>query len=294
MMAASGQSGRDLAAPARAPRIGELLVRRGILSLHQAGEVAQSHVELGIRFGEAAVRLGYISQAQLDAVLRLQLKTPMVAEPASVSPELFSFHDPHSVAAEDVRKLRNVLLQRWFQARDGGSAITLIGPSRGDGRSIVAANLAIAFAQLGKRTLLIDGDMRRPRQHDLFGLPNARGLADYLAGSTDDAVHYYLPQLPVLTVIPAGTPDASAEDLLLRPQLASLFEIALATFEVVLIDTPAGTSGIDYQILSGAARAAMLVARRKSTDLRHSARMLNECEEAGVKIVGGMMFDGGR
>ncbi|WP_174273139.1 polysaccharide biosynthesis tyrosine autokinase [Sphingomonas bacterium] len=279
---------------AQRTRIGELLVSHGLMTLEQAGRAAQHSVENNIRFGEAAVALGFVSQADVETMLQMQLAAPTISAPAKVgAPELFALNAPETEKAEDMRALRNSLTLRWFQHPEGARTLAVISPGRSDGRSLVAANLAVSFAQVGVRTLLIDADMRNPRQHELFGLDNRSGLSGYLNARGEDAAHYYIPELETLTVIPVGKLPPSPQELLLRPTLASLIEAVSLNFEVVVVDTPAASIGSDYQIVASATRGALLVGQKGATRTRDARRMLDTCRDVGVKVVGGVLLEAG-
>ncbi|NIJ08065.1 chain length determinant protein tyrosine kinase EpsG [Sphingomonas vulcanisoli] len=292
MTGSSLANSRSSAVPTtQRPRIGELLISQGLLTLEQAGLAAQRSIEQGLRFGEAAVSLGFVAQSDVESALAMQVETLTIAAPATIAPEIFAFHDPESDKAEDMRALRNALTLRWFQHDEGARTLAVISPARGDGRSLVAANLAVSFAQVGVRTLLIDADMRHPRQHLLFGLDNRQGLSGYLNDKSEDAAHYYIPELESLTIIPVGKLPPSPQELLLRPTLASLVEAVSLNFEVVLIDTPAASVGSDYQIVASAARGVLMVGTRLQTRTRAVSHMLDTCQDIGVKTVGGVLVE---
>ena len=100
---------------------------------------------------------------------------------------------------------------RWFDAETGHKALAVVSPDAGEGRSFIAANLAVVFSQLGERTLLIDADLRNPSQHQLFRLPNKLGLSSILAGRAElEETVTRIPGLIDVSVMPAGaTPNLS-------------------------------------------------------------------------------------
>ena len=120
-----------------------------------------------------------------------------------------------------MRALRSQLMFGWM--RDSKRrALTIISPERGEGRSWLAANLATLFAQAGFRTLLIDADLRSPRQHDLFNVANSPVLAAMLAGQANsDAMHKVHEKLR-LFLIPAGLTVPNPQELLSRPFFGAL------------------------------------------------------------------------
>src|SRR5207253_11148190 len=107
------------------------------------------------------------------------------------------------------------------------------------GRSFIAANLAVVFAQLGQRTLLIDADLRNASQHRLFGVDNRLGLSAVLSGRADasEAIQR-VAAVPNLSLLPAGALPPSPQDLLARPAFAILLDEVAADADLVLLDCP--------------------------------------------------------
>ena len=154
-----------------------------------------------------------------------------------VDPRLCVFHKPRSTEAEAFRGLRTSLLLS-VQGK-GIRLIQVTSPHMGDGKSTMAANLAIAIAQSGKRTLLIDGDMRRPRVHEVFALKRVEpGLATVLNGRalvTDAIQETFVDNLFVMT---AGNRPDNPSELLSSPALLETFTELRSMFDMVIIDTP--------------------------------------------------------
>jgi Mrp family chromosome partitioning ATPase len=150
-------------------RIGQLLQQAGMLTADNAERVARTQHELGLRFGEAALRLGLVNQDDIDAAIARQFAYPFIARGDSVlSPKLVAAFDPAGVHGDTLRAIRSQLLLRWFGT--GQHALVISGLGIGDASSVLAANLALVFAQLGQRTLLVDANMRHGVQDVLFGL----------------------------------------------------------------------------------------------------------------------------
>ena len=168
-------------APRVARTLGAILIDSGQLQPEDAERVLQYQKQHNLRFGEAAVRLGLISEADIQFALSRQFayaylrKTPGEARP--LSDELVAAYQPFSPRVEQLRAIRSQLMLRWFDRAEERQVLTVVGAERGEGRSHLAANLAIVFSQLGERTLLVDADMREPRQHYLFHLENQIGLS---------------------------------------------------------------------------------------------------------------------
>ena len=273
--------------------IGAILVDSGRLKPQDAERILQLQKEEDLRFGEAGIRLGLLTEADILYALSLQFDYPYLPSGPSrpVSEELVAAYRPFSPEGERLRALRSQLQLRWFDEEGKRTELTIVGTGRGEGRSYLAANLAVTFAQLGERTLLIDGDMRAPRQHKLFKLDNHTGLSSLLAGRMQDQVVTFVPGIPGLAVLPAGPVPPNPLELLSRPAFDRIFEQSMATFEVVLIDTPALESGADATLLARFSGAALVTARTNLTRMGSFHDMTAHLQNAGVKVVGSVLVD---
>src|SRR5574340_357997 len=144
--------------------IGKLLQEAGKLKPQDMERVLKLQQEQNLRFGEAAQKLGLVTEADIRQALSQQFEYPYFpAAEASLNSELTAATAPYSKEAEALRSVRSELLLRWFNE---GHKTLAIGSSRADeGASYLAANLAVLFAQMGRKVLLIDANMRQPRQH---------------------------------------------------------------------------------------------------------------------------------
>src|SRR5204863_8706172 len=157
--------------------VGTILVDEDKLTAAEADKVMLLQQSHGMRFGEAAMHLRLISQEDLQRALAKQYDFHYL-EPGTedVSPEVLAAFNPYHPRVEEMRALRTQLMIRWYNPQTGNRALAIVSPGNQEGRSYVAANLAVLFAQLGHRTLLIDADLRNPRQHLLFNLSDRIGL----------------------------------------------------------------------------------------------------------------------
>ncbi len=189
--------------------IGAILADEGKLTPDEIGRVLELQRDTGIRFGEAAVQLRFITDNDVRFALAKQYDFPhLVADVESKgiqpSKELVAAFAPFHPRTEELRALRTQLLIRWYNPQAGRNALVIASPDAGEGRSYVAANLAVVFSQLGARTLLVDADLRKPRQHQIFGLPQGHGLSTLLSGRTEHKAQFPIHGLNRLTVLPAG------------------------------------------------------------------------------------------
>jgi len=266
-------------------RIGKLLLDAGKLTPEDAEKALRLQKDKGLRFGEAAKQLGFITDADIQQALGRQFDYPYLQPgEANFSPELVAAYSPFSSQVEALRGLRTQLMLRWFA--DGHKALAIVGSSAGEGASYTAANLAVVFSQLGERTLLIDADLRTPRQHDIFKLRNRHGLSDALAGKTGLEAIERIPAFVDLSVLPAGTTVPNPQELLGRPALVELLGRLGAHYDVILLDTSPGAMGADAQTVTARAGGALMVARKNYTRLNAAAALKEQLATAGAEVVG--------
>jgi receptor protein-tyrosine kinase len=280
---ASGNGGR---------KIGAILIDEGKLTPDEAERALLFQRQNGLRFGEALVQLGIVTEADVSYALSRQFDYPyLLGGESDISPEVIAAYSPFDSRVEAFRALRTQLTLRWLEAENSSRAFAIVSAARGDGRSYIAANMAVAFAQLGEHTLLIDADMRNPRQHMLFGLDNRSGLSDILSGRGSQQSIQHVPTFRELSVIPSGALPPNPQELLARPYFGRLIDGLAADFSVILVDTPAGGSVADAQFVSKATRAALMVVRRDATHVKAASRLMEDLSAAKVSVVGSAFND---
>jgi len=184
--------------------------------------------------------------------------------------------------------LRSQLILRWFN-NASRRVLAITSAERGEGRSWLAANLATMFAQLGERTLLIDADMRHPRQHRIFNVDNSVGLSALLTGRAGREIARRIhPQLR-LFVLPAGILPPNPQELLARPVFDVILDHFAAQFSLVILDTPAVCETADAQILAANAGSAVMIARRNRTAQTKLASAMEMLTDTGVNVIGSVI-----
>lgn len=281
-------------APRANRSIGAILMDSGALSPEDAERILLLQKEQGLRFGEAAVKLGLLSEADIQYALSRQfsyayLRT--VGDKKPLSDELVAAYQPFSGRVEELRAIRSQLMLRWFDKNEQRQVLTIVGTERGEGRSHLAANLAVVFSQLGERTLLIDADMRFPRQHELFLLQNKVGLSTVLSGRSRDEAIIRITDLAGLYVLPAGPVPPNPLELLSRLNFDEFLIHVRASFDVVIIDTPALNCGEDAAMIAVKTGAALAVARTGETRVAAFNDMVQGFVNAGVAVVGSVLND---
>lgn len=275
--------------------IGAILVEAGRLTDADVEVILQRQAESGQLFGEVGKQLGLLTDADVMHALAQQFQYPYLpAGPTlPVSEEVVAAYLPFSPEGERLRALRSQLQMRWQEASSRRTALTIVGSARGEGRSRLAANLSVVFAQAGQRTLLIDGDMRSPRQHKLFKLePVNQGLSTLLAGRAYEQAVSFTPGIPGLGILPAGPVPPNPVELLSRTTLDRILEQSMSTFDVVIIDTPSLQHGADAMLLARSAGASLAVARTNVTRTNEFRQMVAYMSASGIRVVGSALLDG--
>lgn len=269
--------------------IGAILIDSGRLTPEDAERILRAQKEGGLRFGEAAIRLGLLSDQDIQFALARQFDYPyLIPGESNVSVELVAAYQPFSKQVEALRALRSQLMLRWFNGEPDRKSLVIVSPGRKEGRSYIAANLGVVFSQLGERTLLIDADLRNPRQHALFGLPNRNGLSQILTGRADISAIERIPAFMDFSVLTAGSAPPNPQELLSRPSFASLLEELGHRYDVIIIDSPAYEDGADAQAIAVRARGALVIARNDRSyvgDLRELCENLRQATAAIVGVV---------
>ncbi len=277
--------------------IGARLVRAGLISAADVVRVLQYQREHRLRFGEAAVRMGLISPADMHHALSSQFDYSYLRAsdgPSHISKELLAAHEPFDSSVDQFRAIRSQLMLKWLQQGDHGNVIAVVGAERQEGRSYLAANLAVVFSQAGASTLLIDADLRTPRQCDLFGLDNRIGLSTLLSGRDHEEPIIRIADLNGLFVLPAGPLPPNPLELLSKPALSACLAKVSSSFDLVIIDTPALSVAEDAVLTSVRAGAALAVARSGCTRLPAYSHMVQQLKQSGVALVGSVLNDVGR
>lgn len=275
--------------PAKRPKPATALakVARGMLSEDEIQAVMAHKRKHRMNFVDAARSLKLLNDDEVHRLVALQYGFPYPAvERPQVAAELVAMHAPFSPEAEALRGLRTQLMTRWLATQPARRSLAIVGAERGAGRTFLAANLAIVFAQLGVSTLLVDADLRAPRVHALFGVKGSIGLASLLAGEHDPAVICRSSELPNLAILPAGMAPPNPQELVGRDAFAVLLEELGRRFDIILFDTPATDTCADASLVAARAGGTMLVARKGETRLKRARALASELAAVGSTRVG--------
>lgn len=270
--------------------IGKLLQEAGKLRPEDLARVLSLQQAENLRFGEAAQKLGLVTEDDIRHALSQQFEYPTIpAAEAGLSPELTAATAPYGRQAEALRSVRSELLLRWFK---GGRKSLAIGSARADeGASYLAANLAVLFAQMGRKVLLVDADMRTPRQQGIFNLDNSMGLSDILAERVPSVQVRAVKPFPTLNLLPAGSPPPNPAELLARPAFGALLAGLENTYDIVLVDTAPSQLASDFQLVAARVGGMVVATRRNVSRIRPLTELKDKITMTGAEVVGAVVLD---
>jgi protein-tyrosine kinase len=274
----------------RESSIGRILLDMGKIKPEDAERILRQQKEQGMRFGEAAQSLGLITESDIQQVLARQFDYPYLQSgQGSFAPELVAAYQPFSEQVEILRAIRSQLMLRWFASGHKTLAVASVNP--GEGASLFAANLAVVFSQLGEQTLLVDANLRKPRQRKIFNLTGKQGLSDILAARADLSVVTKIESFIDLSVLQAGTLPPNPQELISRSAFNDLTVTMANQFDVVIYDTCAFSAGADALAIAARAGGVLLVARKNVTSLGEIGAVADQLSRIGAEVVGSVMVD---
>lgn len=195
--------------------------------------------------------------------------------------------DPRSAFAESYRSVRTAL---QFSTESGVPRCLLVtSPSPSEGKSTTALMLAQNFAQLGKRVLVVDADLRNPSLHRVMGVDNGNGLSNYLAGAAKATEVIRDTGIANLAFMPTGPLPPNPAELLMGPKMLSLLRVAADKYDQVIIDGPPVMGLADAPILGNMASGTLLVVEAGGTRLGLARNALKRLLAARAHVIGGLL-----
>lgn len=205
--------------------------------------------------------------------------------------EVIAEHDPKSPISEIFRTLRTNI--QFMNTKGKLKTILVTSTLPGEGKSWVSANLAVTFAQAGKKVVIIDADMRKGRQYTIFGVSPRPGLSNYLSGVLDgeeinEDLSNYIQETEVenLYVISAGNIPPNPSELLIAPQMVSLLDQLKEMCDIIIIDGTPSQLVTDSLILTRLVDSTIIVTAQKHTKKEDLKRVITNIQNVGGKIAG--------
>lgn len=269
----------------------DVLLQLGYLTLEQAERVRAHAAQRGLDFDRAALELGYITPDDLDRAREI-LITSMAQRGTvrrALSDELVVVSDPLGIRSEAVRLLRTQVIAQHIKA--GRRGLAMVSPVAGAGCSNLIANLAVSLSQVGIKTLIVDANLRDPRQHELFGLDReAPGLSSYLSMQVTRPERVVQANvLPSLAVITAGPAVSRPQELLSSRRFRDGVNMLLREYDLVLFDTPPANTSADALTVGAAAGYVIMVARRDHGFFKDISTLVDQLQAARCSLIGSVL-----
>jgi tyrosine-protein kinase Etk/Wzc len=224
--------------------------------------------------------------AQVNAELGLAVlgTVPKIAQP----PRRAKPED----AAEVIESFRGIRLRLQYAFTTNQPLVCgITSPEQGDGKSLVASNLALAFAEAGYRTLLIDADTRRGALHEVFGAQRRPGLIEVLSGEVPRAEVLQPTSQERLSLIPCGGRRTTNPELIASSALPRLLSDLVREFSVIIVDGPPLSAGIDAFAIGAACENTLMILRHSKTDMRMAKTKLALLRRLPLRTVGVVLND---
>lgn len=206
----------------------------------------------------------------------------------TTTPNLVTLTAPRSAAAEAYRTLRTNLI--FSSVEKPVTALLVTSPAQSDDKSTVIANLAVAFAQAGNQTILIDADLRRPAQQDIWGTSSERGLTSMIL---EDGLLATPPlvatSIPNLSLLPTGPLPPIPADVLSSQRMAEVIGVLKARAAYLLFDAPPVLAATDAALLGAKLDGVLLAVKTGSTRRDQLGRARDELERVHVRVLGAVM-----
>jgi receptor protein-tyrosine kinase len=278
-------------------------------------DVHKISAEMGahdLSFAEAALKLGLATPEEIQHAATSGKGGPMVANPSglvelvvrklSASRALVVSHgtevkpgrrltltrEPYSAHSEQIRALRTELQLRC-PPTGKANVIAVLSANHGEGRSQLAAELAISFAQLGARTLLVDADFRHPFQHELFDCENVEGLSQAVEGKAHASSLHPVEGLPEMTLLTAGPVPPNPVELLSDGRFAQRMMQWRDKYAFVVLDTPPISRCSDGLAVAAVAGRVLMVTRAKHTPYRAAKDLLRRLVNTQAQVLGAVV-----
>lgn len=220
---------------------------------------------------------GYVTRPALD--------------PISISTDLVLLSDPESLAAESIRQLRARITAQHLSR--GRRSLAFCSPHADSGCSFIAANVAVGFAQLGIRVLLVNGDMRGPGLDAMFGNAGAGpGLLQHLSGEERAESIVQFDILPSLSLVSSGGVSANAPELLSNARFGDFFNRCLREFDLTIVDAPPANLYAEAQQIAAIAGYAVIVGRSHRTYFNDVSELSRQLVADRVSVVGTILNNG--
>lgn len=200
------------------------------------------------------------------------------------NPDIITVKNPKAPISEAYRTLKTNIQFSAFDNKLQSIMVTSSGP--GEGKSTTASNLAVVMSEGGNKTILIDCDQRKPRQHKVFGVSNQHGLSDILAGKAQFEEAVQQTGVENLDILTTGTRPPNPSELLASSKMQKFVEDLKQKYEYIIIDTPPIIAVTDAQLIASYADGSLLVVASAQAEREAAIKAKELLEKVNAKIIG--------
>ncbi|MFV1951722.1 MAG: polysaccharide biosynthesis tyrosine autokinase [Nitrospinota bacterium] len=277
-------------------KLGDILVKSKKIAPGQIREIIEFQNETGMLFGKAAIKLGLATKKDIDSAISVQFSYPYITNgnininnhiPNTLSKELIAACNPFCQQAEAIRSIRTELLRQGD--KKGLKTISILSAGSGEGRTFLAANLSVAFAQMGASTLLIDLNFRGPRIHELFGKDNSSGISSLIINRATWKQAIKPTPFSSLNIMTSGPIPPNPLEILERRQVQQILKELQETFYVVIVDTPCLLQSTDALVIASMTEGSVLVASEGKTKRADFSHITNKLSSLRTRILGSVL-----
>lgn len=274
---------------ARSQRLGEILIRMGKLTPGQVEHILSVQAKRGESFSRAAKRLRYVRSEDLHIALGVSagfLRADPI--PQKIPHQLVVARNPYGDDANKFRILRTRIATSDELADN--KIFCVAGAHDGAPAPFTAVNLAASLAQLGRRVLIVDGELRRPVMHRALGVENRLGLADCLRGEVSASDAQQATIVERLDIITGGAPVREPQALLSRPALGRLIDERSADYDHVIVVTASFGETADGEFIWSAIGRVLVVAQRHKAQHRSLKKLHTVMRQADAVAMGAVLI----
>jgi len=210
----------------------------------------------------------------------------MAKKKRTISP-LYVHDKPKSTVSEKFRGIRSNIM--FSNAENEINSLLITSEKPASGKSTISANIAVTYAQAGYKTLIIDGDMRKPTQHYIFDLPNNSGLSNLIINKTTYSESIKETRVDNLAILTAGPTPPNPSELIASSKFENIYNELLDHYDFVVIDTPPVNTVTDAQVYAKTVKNCVLVIdteKNNKTEVKKAKDLLNK---AGGKLLGAVL-----
>ncbi|MFO7301355.1 MAG: polysaccharide biosynthesis tyrosine autokinase [Acidobacteriota bacterium] len=271
---------------AEVPRVPVLpRTQRDLMLAALAGLVLAFGLAFGVEHFDSRIKLPEEIKTHLGLPFLGMIPTFPGGDESGEAPLLSA--DAPPAFAEAIRAVRTAVL--FSSAEEGARSVVITSTGPHEGKTVVSSSLAIALAQAGQRTVVVDGDMRRPRMHEALDRSQEPGLSNVLVGEAALADALRPTSVPNLTLLAAGHIPPNPVELLCSPKYADLIAELKKRFDWVVIDAPPVMPVTDAAVVANSASGVLFVVGAEMTPRQNAAAAVEQLRGANAKFIGAVL-----